>query len=184
MDGFLGGGIADLLRRNDPRAVESLVAVFHRPIYRFLVCRGADPVLAEELTAETFYQLIRSFRRFRGGDGQVRAFVYATARHVRSRHLRRNSRIEHSQEATESAMDQSDSPLQTLLGTERAEEVAAAVAQLSDVMREVLILRFVEDFSIQEISSTCGLPAGTVKSRLHRAKHELKRKLSEAESPR
>ena len=47
MDGTLDDGIADRLRRNDPNAVESLVSVFQRPIYRFLICRGADPMLAK-----------------------------------------------------------------------------------------------------------------------------------------
>lgn len=141
-------------------------------------------MLAEELTAETFYQLVRSLKRFRGNDGQVRAFVYATARHVRSGHIRQDSRLKLSCESTETAIDDADSPLQSMLATERDEELAIAVAQLPDAVREIVVMRFVEDLSIQEISSACDIPTGTVKSHLHRAKKELKRKLSKAENQR
>ncbi|MGB7326760.1 MAG: RNA polymerase sigma factor [Rubripirellula sp.] len=181
MDFPLEAGVADRLRAGDPAAAEWLVAAFHRPVYRFLICRGLDTSLAEELTAETFFQLIQSFANFRGNDHQVRAFVYATTRNVHSRYRRKTNRVESSNDATDSAIALDDCPLQKILAKERGQQLADAVAQLSAAAKEVVLLRFVEDLSIHEIALACELPTGTVKSHLHRAKQELRRTLTRPE---
>lgn len=181
MDQKNAEGIAERLRRSDPRALEWLVAAFNRPVYRFLICRGVESDLAEELTAETFFQLVRGFVRFRGDDGQVRGFVYATARNVRSSNKRRTRGVELSCDGFSDPIDGRLTPLQRILAVERSEQITDAVSQLSDVAREIVFLRFVEDLSIDEIASACSLPTGTVKSHLHRAKQELKRMLTETE---
>ena len=181
MDQTLVEGIADRLRQGDPGALEWLVSAFYRPVYRFLICRGVESGLAEELTGETFFQLVRGFARFRGDDGQVRAFVYATARTVRASRERRTRSVEQSHHTASEIIDRKSSPLQVLLAAERGEQLACAIAELSDIAREVVVLRFVEDLSIEEIATTCSLPIGTVKSHLHRAKQELKRILTKAE---
>jgi RNA polymerase sigma-70 factor (ECF subfamily) len=55
-----------------------------------------------------------------------------------------------------------------------ATEIQAALRQLSPEHREALTLHFLEDFSIAEIASIVGSPSGTVKSRIHHAKAEMK----------
>jgi len=144
-------GIADRLRRSEPSAFESLVAAFHQPVYRFLIFRVGDTDQAEEMTAETFYQLVRSFPRFRGDDGNVRAFVYSTARYVHSSHFRNLHRASGHCDETDDVIDMEATPLQRVLADERAQQLAEAIADLSHVVREVLLLRYSEDLSIDEI---------------------------------
>jgi RNA polymerase sigma-70 factor, ECF subfamily len=181
MNQTLVEGIADRLRQGDHSAFECLVSAFHRQVYRFLICRGVESGLAEELTGETFFQLVRGFAKFRGNDDQVRAFVYATARNVRASNERRSRNFARSHETASEVIDRIASPLQVLLSVERGEQLAAAIEHLSDIAREVVVLRFVEDLSIEEIAATCSLPIGTVKSHLYRAKQDLKRILTKAE---
>lgn len=72
-------------------------------------------------------------------------------------------------------------PPASAFGSRTRRATSSAIAELSEIEREVVVLRFVEDLSIEEIATTCSLPIGTVKSHLHRAKQDLKRILTEAE---
>lgn len=181
MEHSLTPGISHRLRQGDPEAIESVVDAFHGPIYRYLVCRGSTVPQAEELTAETFFQFLKSISSFRGNDDQIRAFVFSTARHVRANSYRRSSKDACSLD-TEIAMEDSRaSPLSQLLTQERNTEVTRAIGCLSETAREVIILRFVESLSVSEIAKVCDMPTGTVKSHLHRAREQLKNQLSDSE---
>lgn len=174
-------GIAERLRRGESDAIESVVDAFFKPIYRYLLCRGCSGSEAEELTAECFFQVLKSAPAFRGGDDQIRAFVYATARHVRANHYRAVSKSTASDEDWSSIETEVNSPVQSLLQKEQRVQVSRAISKLAEPIREVVILRYVNDLSIKEIAGICDIPAGTVKSHLHRAKIELKRLLTDSE---
>lgn len=68
MEHPLTPGIANKLRQGDSKAIETVVKALHAPIYRYLVCRGSTVSQAEELTAETFFQVLKSILNFRGDD--------------------------------------------------------------------------------------------------------------------
>lgn len=174
MDSGTHDGIADELRRGAPTAMDSLVAMFHAPLYRFFLCDGADRLVAEDLTAETFVRLIESFQRFRGDDSQVRAFVYATARHVLTRHWQRRSRHDVSLDGATDVQDSQSLPIDRIVNSEQCDRLFHAIGQLPDIVREIVLLRYVEDLSLQEIAMTLEIPQGTVKSHLHRGRQRLK----------
>ena len=167
-------GTADGLRRGDPAALERLVHEFHQPLYRFFHCSESKNLIAEELTAETFAQLLSGCHRFRGDDSQVRPFVYATARHVRSAHWRRKTRHELPLETAELVDINQIAPVDRIIATEQQENLLIAIGQLPDVVRDIVLLRYVNELSLLEISQAASLPVGTVKSHLHRGKQRLK----------
>ena len=173
---------AQRLRLGDSQAIESVVGAFHAPIYRYLVYRGCTATEAEELTAETFFQVLKSASSFRGNDSQIRAFVFATARHVRANSYRNRSNDAVRIDSAMAIADSQDSPIEQLLTQERHSSVNRAIEQLGEVAKEIVVLRFIEDLSIKEIAKVCGIPTGTVKSHLHRAKQELKSKLFDSET--
>ena len=72
-----------------------------------------------------------------------------------------------------------DAKLAEALSSVDAETVRAAVRNLPDIQLEVLVLRFLEGRSMEEISAMIGIPVGTVKSRLHNAKAALRNALME-----
>lgn len=177
----LAAGIADSLRRGDSKAIESVVNDLHAPIYRYLVYQGSSASQAEELTAETFFQVLKSISSFRGDDGQIRAYVFSIARNVRANWYRSRSPEARTIDSATTIADSQDSPMQQLLAQECASDLTKAIEQLSEVAREIIVLRFHEGLSISEIATACEMPIGTVKSHLHRAKQELKQKLSDSE---
>jgi RNA polymerase sigma-70 factor (ECF subfamily) len=79
------------------------------------------------------------------------------------------------------AVDQSPTPLERLEARDRAEEIRAAVARLEPNRRLALLLREVEELSYEEIADMTGVPVGTVRSRLARAREELRQLLGEAQ---
>ncbi|TWT66697.1 RNA polymerase sigma factor [Allorhodopirellula solitaria] len=173
-------GTAERLRRGDSEAIESVVEAFFAPVYRYLLCRGCSQPEAEELTAETFFQVLKSVSGFRGGEDQIRAFVYATARHVRAGHYRACSRTAASDVTWSTMESDGESPQDSLLKDEQKLQISCAIAKLEEPTKEVVILRFINELSIKEIAAICEMPIGTIKSHLHRAKIELKQLLADS----
>lgn len=173
---------ADVLRdlkRGNVSAFNTLVSVFESPLFRFFYCRDGNWHLAEELTAETFTQLITSLPAMRGGTEQLRAYVFSTARHVRSRHLRRRPPPHTSIDATTELSWSGETPFDHLAQAESVKQLLQAISQLDTQVRTIMLLRFVEDFSMPEIAEALDIPLGTIKSHLHRGKCRLKEVLQE-----
>jgi RNA polymerase sigma-70 factor (ECF subfamily) len=158
-----------------------LVERFEGPLYRFFLCDHRDHHTAQEQTAETFVQLVRSLPQMRGGCGQLPAFVFATARHVQRRQWRRRK----AQPAPiAEALDVCDSralPDTVASDREQLERVLNAISQLEDPLPNILLLRFVEGLSIEEVAEALEIPLGTVKSHIHRSRIRLKQIFAEKE---
>jgi RNA polymerase sigma-70 factor (ECF subfamily) len=103
--------------------------------------------------------------------GAFRAWLYRIARDRALGKLRR-SRIE-----LPLVGDEVASEVEEPFDAEDAERIHAALDQLPAEQREVLVLRFVEDMSYEEIARVVGCPLGTIRSRIHYAKQALRRLL-------
>ena len=173
-----GESMLNRLRNGQPDACEWLIAQFENPLFRFFVCDHRDYHLAQEQTAETFAQLIRSLPTMRGNQTQLRSFVFSIARHVQLRHWRR-LRVPHcGTEQAKAVPDPQPSPEHQLADREELDRVLAVISEFDSPLREILILRFVEDHSVDEIAMAMALPNGTVKSHIHRGIVRLRTLLS------
>ena len=162
----------------DPRSDQDLVAAVNRGetgAFEVLYRRHRDWVvrLAYRCTAdrddaldvlqETFAYLLRRFPGFRL-TAAMTTFLYPVVKHVSISLLRKRGR-----EVSDDALIQAvaDEPGDDA-GARRA-ELAAMMASLPPAQREVVLMRFVDGMSLAEIAAALGIPAGTVKSRLHHA---------------
>ena len=171
----------DRLKAGEPAAYVLLVERFEGPLYRFFFCEHRNHHTAQDQTAETFVELVRSLGSMRGNCTQLRAYVFATARHVQ---LRRFRRRDNRTAPLADACDVSDagpSPLDTLSSREELDRVLQAIGDLERPMRNVLLLRFVEGCSIDKVAEALDLPIGTVKSHIHRSRERLKQIFVEKE---
>jgi len=172
----------DRLKAGEHAAYVQLVERFEGPLYRFFLCDHRNHHTAQEQTAETFAQLVRSLVGMRGSCEQLRAFVFATARHVQIRQWRqRKPRPSPLVEALD-VSDPGPSPMALASDREQLERVLSAIGQLEDTLRNVLLLRFVEGCSIEEVAEALELPVGTVKSHIHRSRSRLRQIFAEKES--
>lgn len=176
--------LVERFRGGDRRAFDELVRRYQDRV--FTLCRRwlGDAQGAEEVAQDVFLALFRSLGNFRG-DARVSTFIFkVTLNHCRNHRLYRHRRaygrheslgprpegedLPERQVADESA--HTDAPLHQ---SEAQALVARALAALDEDHRQILLLRDVEDLSYEEIGDILDLPGGTVRSRIHRARHEL-----------
>jgi len=169
------------LKEGVPAAYDRLVDLFEAPLYRFFFCSHRDHHLAQDQTAETFAQLVQSLRGMRGPCEHLRGYVFATARHVQIRRFRERKPTATSLGDEFDVANNQPSPAAVAADREQLVRVLDAVAQLEDPLGSVLLLRFVEDCSLEEVALALDLPLGTVKSHIHRGRIRLKQIFAEKE---
>jgi RNA polymerase sigma factor (sigma-70 family) len=141
-------------------------------VYRFAWRMTSSPTTAEDVTHDVFMALLRRPDAFDPNRGRLRPFLLAIARNLvlkRWRDERRWEPIDDDQFVAE--------PVDLQAG-ETARMVAEAVGKLPPLQREALVLAEYEELSLTEIAQTTDCEVGTVKSRLHRAKENLRRMLA------
>ena len=143
--------------------------------------RRLERSLADELAAETFLQAFDGRGRYDLSRADARPWLFGIAGHLLSRHrraeerrLRAFARVGHVVAKSEAEGDDADRRLDAAAV---APVLAAALASLGAGDREVLLLYAWADLSYEEISVALGLPVGTVRSRLHRARARVRREL-------
>ncbi len=176
-------------------ALVALAERYQGPLYGYLFRMTGDSYLAEDLTQETIVRAITGIRRLRQGSS-LKAWLYRIASNLAKDHFKRASSVRESpSDQVVAALDGcSGSPGAALAQGQRgtlpeealeekmeAARVRAALAALPDRHRDVLLLRYYEEMTIEEIAEITGAPAGTVKSRLHYAIRKLEGMLVEEE---
>jgi RNA polymerase sigma-70 factor, ECF subfamily len=187
--------LADL-KAGSEAAFAMLIAQYHQPLYSLIARNINDPADAADITQEVFIKVFRSIRGFHG-DASLRTWLYRIALHEASnqrrwwsRHKRQEITIDTSYEPEEddsnsslgiALADQRDSPFDQAAQSELREQVEAALRQLPEAYRTVVVLREIEGFAYEEIAEILEINLGTVKSRLTRGRSGLRALLSVAE---
>ena len=159
---------------------EELVRRYQRPISAYVYRMVGDYESALDLTQEIFIKVYGSLRRYRS-EFKFSTWIYKIAHNAAVDHLRRNSTRE------QSLLNTSDgeqyelpiesgrlSPEQESEREERRSEIESIVRALPANYRELIILRHSQDLSYEEIVEVTGLPLGTVKNRLFRARELMR----------
>lgn len=162
---------------------EQFAAVFDRharPIHRY-VSRRLGSALADDVVGETFLVAFRQRERYDLSRGDARPWLYGIASNLIRRHRRAEVRAYRALArtgvdpiASVSPTDEVDARL-AAAGVER--ELASALAQLPRGDRDALLLFAWADLSYDQIAAALGIPVGTVRSRLHRARRKLREAL-------
>ncbi len=166
-----------LARAGNPAAWDTLFRRYQLPLYVYVfeLIREEQPAL--DLVQEAFLAATRHI----GGlceDGKFGSWLFGIAHQKCIQHWRKRREILFD-EVPESPDDFEDSPDDLLIRRESEAEFMKLLDQLPVPQRSVLLLRYVGDFSLDEIARITDSQIGTVKSRLHFAKRSL-RKLLEA----
>ena len=141
-----------------------------------------EPSAAEDISQDVFVSLLRYPDRFDPARGSLRAFLLGVTRNLALKRWRGESRLEELRELDE--LEERQFVAQPL-GLDRAEvgeTVALAVRSLPQLQREVLILSEYEELTLEEIAGVVHAEVGTVKSRLHRGRENLRRMLAPLKS--
>jgi RNA polymerase sigma-70 factor (ECF subfamily) len=175
------------LRKQDEKAFNRLVLDYQQRVYSFVLRMLGSPEEARDVAQDVFVSVFMALPRFRG-DARVSTWIFRIAtNHVRNRvkYLARRAagRKQELSEVVEredfggDLVSRPDRPDRALEGVQLEEFLRVQIAALDPEQRELLVLRDVQELSYQEIQDITGLPEGTVKSRIHRARLTLKEKV-------
>ncbi len=181
-----------LSRRGDERAARELVHRFERPVFSIVYRMVRDRELAEDLSQDvfvrTFNNLDRYDRSYRFSSWLFKIAYNLTVDHLRKRELpvismhgAPDALTPERQEATSLRLESDEEPPDNrLVAKELAGELEEAIAGLREDYRTAILLRHVEGRPYEEISEIMGIPLGTVKTYIFRARRELRAVLSES----
>jgi len=174
---------ADLVARacrGDQEAFRLIFERYSRPVISFIYDLVGNRELAEELTQETFVRAFRSLGTLRA-ETKLSTWLFGIAKNV-AREAQR-SRARHNDHVgleDQSVLDLRDSepvPVDRVLGKELNELIRRSLALLDDDKRLVFTLKVFQQCSYEEIAEITGFSMGKLKTDLHRAREEMRRRI-------
>ena len=181
--GTLMNSSRDLVARvcqGDQEAFRLIFERYSRPVIGFIYDMVSDRELAEELTQETF---VRAYRGIRGMNAETKlsTWLFGIARNVARESLRaRVKASRHVDLEDKSVLDLSDNepvPVDRLLSKELNELIRRSLAALDEDKRVVFTLKVFHQCSYEEIAGITGFSLAKLKSDLHRARTEMRRRI-------
>ena len=173
---------------------DELVLLHQKRIYRLLISLLRDPDAADTLTQECFLKAYTSRSSFRG-ECAVETWLYRIAVNLARDHVRnrraafwrklfasRQSAADDLEDVAQTIPDKRPSLERNLLAKEEVSLVWRTAQDLSPMQREVFLLRFAQDMSLEEISQALEVQLGTVKAHLSRALSTVRAKVKEHRS--
>ena len=165
----------------DPEAFAELFDRHAQMIHRY-IARRIGPQIAEDVVAETFLVAFRRRDRYEPAQADARPWLYGIATHLISQHRRDESRQLRLHQVARPTPSVEPGHEVRVAGDVTAETVrgalVAALDELPDLERDVLLLIAWEQLSYAETASALGVPVGTVRSRLNRARHRVREALA------
>ncbi len=170
-------------RDGDPAAWDVLFQRYQLPLYAYIFELVRSEQTTLDLVQETFIAAVRHLAGLRDDD-RFGSWLFGIAHQKCIQHWRRQQRLarvlDPEAEVAEDAPNGAEAgPVEWLIRREDEEHLQAALARLPEPQRAVLLLHFVEDFSLEDIATITVTPVGTVKSRLHYARKALRDLLEE-----
>jgi RNA polymerase sigma-70 factor (ECF subfamily) len=176
------------LRDRDERAFRELLEAHKDRVYNITFRMLGNRAEAEDVAQEVFISVFKTIDQFRE-ESKFSTWLYRVAvnhcknriKYLARRHDRDRDELDETSHQTNGAVAgapvRAARPDRALEGAQMERLLQEAIGNLDDDHRIVVVLRDVEDLSIEEICEITGLPDGTVKSRLHRARLALRKKL-------
>ena len=175
------------LRERDERAFRELVEEHRDRVYSLTFRMLGNRAEAEDVAQEVFIAVFKTVDQFRE-EAKLSTWIYrVTVNHCKNRikylarrHQRDQTELDEQHDPGDGALEAPSTPRRPdrqLEGAEIDRMMQDAIAALDEDHRVLVVLRDLEDLSIEEIAQITGLPDGTIKSRLHRARLALKKKI-------
>lgn len=176
------------LREGDKAAFTAMVDMYSPPLYKLLIRMLGNPQEAEDALQETFIQAFRNIQRFEGRS-KISTWLYRIAANQALMRLRKREPTFVSMEEPIETIDGSLLPRQLrdwcclpeaeFMSNEAARRLDLAIQELSPALRAAFVLRDLQEFSTREAAEILNISESAVKTRLLRARLELRGRLSD-----
>lgn len=182
--------VVKLAQQGREAAYRELIRRYERPVFSLVFRMVRDREQAEDLSQETFIKVLNHIDRYRP-EFKFSSWLFKIANNLAIDHLRKRqldtvsmSGSPHASTASEAEASSfeiatgGETALEELEHRELGSAIERAIASLRPEYRSCIMLRHVEGRSYEEIAATLDLPLGTVKTYIHRARHQLKEALA------
>lgn len=163
--------------------LEQVIALHGKEIYSFCMSLTGNKILADELYQDSFLKATEQLDRLQA-DGNMKSYLLSVALRLWKNQKRKfawRNRIAPmeglGEETVSGRQEESEDVLQEVLRQERCQTVRQAVSGLTDRYKIPVLLYYMEEMSVSQIAAIMGIPPGTVKSRLHKARKQLESEL-------
>jgi RNA polymerase sigma-70 factor (ECF subfamily) len=161
----------------DEGAYTALYRLRQGAVYRFALHMSGSAAMAEDVTQDTFLEILRGGRKYDAARGTLRSFLFGVARNFVLRRIGRGREEPLEEDATDGLPSKDTDILRDLTRRETIEQVRCAVLTLPPAYREAVVLCDLEEASYEDAAVALDCPVGTVRSRLSRARAMLASKL-------
>jgi RNA polymerase sigma-70 factor (ECF subfamily) len=185
--------VSEGLKRQDAWLLDELIVRYQHRLLRYLLFLCGNREMAEDLFQEVWMRVLTRGSQF-NGKARFETWLFTIARNlvIDQRRKRTMSSLDELFEAgneddrpmTFEVADDEPTPFDRFANVEDRERISAALLQLDTLYREVLVLRFHEELSLEEIAKVTRAPLSTVKSRLYRGMAAIKPRLERSQSHR
>jgi len=168
--------LLERIGQRDEAAFRELYRGYSRRLYAYVLRQLSDPAQAEEIVADTLYEVWRAPAKFRG-DSQFSTWLIGIARNkvlMAFRSRKPDHQHDDIADVADSIAADDPSAFELLAQQQRHEGVRHCMERLSEDHRECIHLVFYEGLSLAEVASLQACPEGTVKTRLFHARNKLK----------
>ena len=185
--------VSEGLKRQDAGLLDQLIVRYQHRLLRYLLFLCGNREMAEDLFQEVWMRVLTRGSQF-NGKARFETWLFTIARNlvIDQQRKRTMSSLDELFEAgneddrpmTFEVSDDEPTPFDRFANVEDRERISAALLQLDTLYREVLVLRFHEELSLEEIAKVTRAPLSTVKSRLYRGMAAIKPRLERSQNHR
>jgi RNA polymerase sigma-70 factor, ECF subfamily len=163
-------------RKHQRDALIAIYDAYQAQIYAYAYRTLMDADLAEDCTAETFHRFLEALQKGKGPTEHLRAYLYRIAHNWMMDYYRKAEKVKQQpDEWHENEIDEKPSPNELVVQQQTSTELQDQLNQLTADQREVVVLRFVEEYSLNETAQILNKPVGAVKSLQNRALTNLRK---------
>ncbi len=166
--------ILERAKHFEAQALEEIFDTYSPGIYRYAFRLLGDEELARECMSETFSRFLGAIRRDSGPDSFLQAYLYRIAHNWVTDYYRDKTPPTLPLDA-ETPANPADEPHQVLVDMMASQQLREALSLLTPDQRQVIILKYLEDWENEAIARTLNKPVGAVKALQHRALEALRR---------
>jgi RNA polymerase sigma-70 factor (ECF subfamily) len=163
--------------RFQPEALIEIYDLYHAQLYAYAYRTLMDAALAEDCVAASFERLITILHKGKGPTRNLRAYLYRIAHNWMMDGYRQDRRVQQVDDFEDIQWEAGGQTPPEALGARMVSvELKTLLRELTPLQREVIILRFLDEFSLQETAAVLKKPVGAVKSLQNRALRTMRRR--------
>jgi RNA polymerase sigma-70 factor, ECF subfamily len=179
---------SELVRRAVDGQRDAFEAIYNRYqaiVYRFARAMTGSPTIADDVTQEVFVSVMRDLERYDAQRAGLSTYLYGVARNVTRARLRRERRFTPIEDITVDGLEpaSADDPFAMIARARDLARLRTAIIELPSRYRELVILCDLHELSYAQAATVIGIPVGTVRSRLSRARLRLAQRLRPESKP-